>query len=53
MAQSIDSAQLAPTPAGVPPPGIVPSFVNPHSNGPALIAVGPVSVGIHDVFFRR
>ena len=46
MAQSIDSAQLAHIPAGVPPPGVVPNFVNPHSNAPILITVGSVSVAL-------
>ena len=46
MAQSMDAAQLARTPAGVPPPGVIPNFVNPHSSGPTLIAVGSVSVAL-------
>ncbi len=46
MAQSMDVAQLALTPAGVPPPGVVPNFVNPHSSGSTLIAVGSVSMAL-------
>ena len=46
MSQSIDLAQLALTPAGVPPPGVVPDFVHPHSNGLTLIIVGSVSVAL-------
>lgn len=46
MAQSIDTSQPALTPAGTPPPGIVPNFVHPHSNGSTLIIVGSVSVAL-------
>lgn len=42
----MDPAQLAGTPAGVPPPGVVPNFVNPHKNSPTLIAVGSVSLAL-------
>ena len=40
----MDLAQLASVLAGVPPPGVVPNFVNPHKNSPTLIAVGSVSL---------
>ena len=40
------SAQLASAPAGVPPPGVVPNFVNPHRNSLTLIVVGSVSVAL-------
>ena len=46
MVHSIDPAQLALAPAGIPPPGIVPNFVHPHSNGSTLIIVGSVSVAL-------
>ena len=42
----MDLAQLARTPAGIPPPGVVPNFASPHTSGPTLIAVGSVSVAI-------
>ena len=40
----MDPAKLAGAAAGVPSPGVVPNFVNAHSSGPTLIAVGSVSV---------
>ena len=42
--------QLAVTPAGVPPPGVIPNHINPHSNGPILIGVGSVLVALMMVF---
>ena len=34
--------QLAQTPAGVPPPGVIPNLVNPYSESYILITVGGV-----------
>ena len=42
----MDLAQLARTPAGIPPPGVVPNFASPHTNGPTLITVGSISLAI-------
>lgn len=42
----MDPEQLAATPAGKPPPGVIPNHNNPHSNGPTLIAVGSVLVAL-------
>ena len=37
---NITPAQLASIPAGPPPPGVIPNFVNPPSDGYILIVVG-------------
>lgn len=50
MAQSMSPEQLAMTPAGIPPPGVIPNLINPHSNGPILIGVGSVLVALMTVF---
>ena len=34
--------QLAMTPAGMPPPGVVPNLVNPDTQGPVLLIVGSI-----------
>ena len=34
--------QMAVTPAGMPPPGVIPNFVNPDTRGPVLIIVGTI-----------
>lgn len=38
------------TPAGVPPPGIVPNFVDPPSNAQAMIVVNAVLIPITTIF---
>ena len=50
MAQAMTPQELAITPAGSPPSGVLPNLVNPYSNGPTLIAVGSVLVGLMLVF---
>ena len=42
--------QLSKIPAGTPPPGVQPNFVNPPSSAPVLIAVGTVFMGIMFLF---
>jgi hypothetical protein len=42
--------QLAQTPAGVPPPGVVPNLKNPHSDGYVLITVGTTLMAIMFLF---
>lgn len=42
--------QLTQTPSGVPPPGVKPNLVNPHSEGYILIPVGGVLMGIMLLF---
>jgi hypothetical protein len=43
---SMTPEQLAQTPAGIPPPGVIPNFVNPPSDGPVLIIVGTILMAI-------
>ena len=50
MAEPTDPAVLAVTPAGKPPPGVIPNFTNPPSNGHILIEVGSVLVALMLVF---
>lgn len=42
--------QLAQTPAAMPPPGVQPNFVNPHSSAPVLIWVSSVLMAIMFMF---
>jgi len=42
--------QLAQTPAGVPPPGVVPNLQNPRSDGYVLITVGTTLMAIMFLF---
>lgn len=44
------SIPLDQTPAGVPPPGIVPNFVDPPSNTQAIIVINTVLVPITTIF---
>ena len=46
MAQPMTPEMLEGTPAGTPPPGLIPNSTNPGSNGPTLIAVGSVLIAL-------
>ena len=43
---SADSSVLMSTPALVPPPGVIPDFVHPHSDGSVVIVVGAILLAI-------
>lgn len=42
--------QMAATPAGMPPPGVIPNLVNPDTRGPVLIIVGTIFMALMLVF---
>lgn len=50
MAAPNDSASLADLPAGKPPPGVIPNFAYPYTEGPTLIAVGGVFTALALIF---
>ena len=50
MATSNDPAKLEGVPAALPPPGVVPSHVDPYSDGPVLIIVGSILVAVMLLF---
>lgn len=50
MAAPNDPANLAGLPAGKAPPGVIPNFANPYTDGPTLIAVGGVFTALALIF---
>lgn len=47
---SNDPAVFAGVPAAKPPPGVLPNYTNPYSDGPILIIVGSILVFIMLIF---
>ncbi|CAD6591540.1 MAG: hypothetical protein ASARMPREDX12_005214 [Alectoria sarmentosa] len=50
MADANGPLSLADIPAAPPPPGVIPNYVNPYSEGPVLIIVGSIFVAIMLLF---
>lgn len=50
MADFNGTLSLADVPAALPPPGVRPNYVNPHSEAPLLIIMGSIFVAIMLLF---
>lgn len=50
MATPNDPASLANTPAGKPPPGVIPNHAHPYTDGPTLVAVGGIFTALALLF---